>query len=135
MARVPIPQEDWDKYFDENGRLKKGHPGLPRAGRPTKRKETEYLYALQDGMPPDDLLELWRAAIQAAKAHAERYNTPKQLFKAIEMMMNWGYGRPKVSVDMTNADAIEVMKQLIADDPEREDFPREELDSEFNNLG
>ena len=120
--RVPIPKEDWDKYYDADGRLKKGHPGLPRAGRPTKKRELEYLLALQDGMPPESLLNLWTAAIAAAVKHAEMYKTPKQLFKAIEMMMNWGYGRPKVSMEVSNVDAIEIMKSLIADDPEAKDI-------------
>ena len=129
MTKVPIPEEDRHLYYDENGKLKKGHPGLPRAGRPTKKRELEYLYALQDGMPPEDLLNLWDRAIKAAITHSQKYGTPKQLFKAIEMMMNWGYGRPKISVDLTNHDAIEVMKTLIADDPEtKHDYPREEFD-------
>jgi len=111
-----LTDEEKEIYYDENGRFKKGHPGMPNAGRKTKVEELAYLEAMREGMPPDEMSGIWRAAIRAAIEHAEKYQSPKYLFKAVELMMLYGYGKPVQAITLEGDSLLESLKALIQDD-------------------
>ena len=116
-------EEERKMYLDENGRFKKGHPGIPGAGRNTKKQEQmEYLHALMDGLPPDAMGALWKQAIESAVRHSQKYNTPKQIFKAIEMMMQYGYGKPQQGIVIQTDDLLSNLRALITDTEEEEPY-------------
>lgn len=89
---------------NEKTKFKKGHKGLPGAGRPRKLPRIEKLLA--------DVLGEEKDGMTAAEAilKALRYKAAKGDIKAAQLILERAYGKPKQFIEQSNKNEIDLSK-------------------------
>ena len=132
----PILDEFNADWRDDNGHLRKGHPGMPGTGKPKRTyKKSEYEDAIASVVTPERFAELLDKAYLDAVNPAKK--TSKEAMNLLSFIADRLLGKPKQALEVT-ATTPEQWRAQIEDRFSREPvlLPGEDfIEADFRDVG